>query len=65
MLCLIGIAKGPGMEIVGDGPVEGLQLEKACHHPDDGAALRVGDHVENLVDLVRIVDRDGDGVGRI
>ena len=44
-------------------PRECLPGEEVVHHPDDGGALGVGDPVEDLVDLVRVADRDGDGVG--
>jgi hypothetical protein len=59
---LVGVAVGLGLQVVGDTSVESRDLDKVGHHPDDGAALRVGDRVENLCDFVRIVDRDGDGM---
>ena len=51
------------MEVVGDPLVEGVDAEEVCHHPDDGAALLVGDVIEDLVYFVRNIDRDGDGMG--
>ena len=35
------------------------------HHPDDGGSLGVGNPVKDLIDLVRMVDRDGNGMGAL
>jgi hypothetical protein len=61
---LIGVAVGIGLKIAADALVEGVCLEEVGHHPDDGAALRVGDRVEYLVDLVRIVHGNRDRMRR-
>ncbi len=53
------------VEVVCDATVEGLEAEEVCHHADDGRALAVGDAVEDLIDLVRVVDRNRDGMRRL
>ena len=45
--------------------VEGGELEEVSHHTDDRSALLVGDRVEDLVDLIRHVDRDRDRMRRL
>ena len=52
-------------EIVCDAAVEGLETEEVCHHANDGGTLAVGDAVEDLVDLVRVIDRNRDRVRRL
>ena len=54
---LVGIAVSVVVQVVGDAPVEGVDLQEVGHHSDNGAPLLVGDRVEDLVDLVGHVDR--------
>ena len=51
------------VEVVGEAGPEGFLRQELVHHPDDGGSFGVGDGVEDLLDLVRMLDRDGDGVG--
>ena len=44
---------------------EGAGGEEVVHHADDGRPLAVGDPVKDLLDLVRMLDGDGDGVGAL
>ena len=51
------------VEVVGEASPERLFSEELVHHPDDGGALGVRNGVEDLGYFVRVLDRDGDGVG--
>ena len=59
-----GVLVGEVLEELLDARLEVPGAHEVLHHPDDGAALAVGDGVEHRVDLVRRVHVHHDGPAR-
>ncbi len=62
---LFGVSVFVKVEVVRHAGVERFQSQKVGHHADHGGPLAVGNAVENFVDLVRMVDGNGNRMGSL
>ena len=62
---LLGVSELVLVKVVRDASVEGLHPEEVLHHPEHRGPFAVGDAVEDLVDGVRMTDRNRNGMRRM